>query len=76
MQELIKPGGHLITLLFPVIEREPEPHPPYQIHIPKVKELLEKNKFQNILLEQVPPERNSPGREGLEWIAVWKRLDN
>jgi len=74
---LIREGGMLCTLIFPVnlddtseTTRE-DFGPPYRLHPEWVERLLER-RFE--LLELGRIERSHPGREGMEWLARWRRL--
>jgi len=72
MAELVKPGGKLITMIFPVVEKQGGP--PFQVKIEDVRMLLEKNGFENLLLKPVPKEMSPEGRDGKEHLAIWLKL--
>ncbi|KAL6079942.1 Thiol methyltransferase 2 [Balamuthia mandrillaris] len=70
MKRLLKPGGELITLIFPVMEKEGGP--PYAMSTELVFGLLKPQGFS--LVEEiapVPPHLSHAGREGKEWLARW-----
>jgi methyl halide transferase len=73
--EILKPQAYLVTLLFPVKEPvnekcEAREGPPFPVSLNETRTLLESN-FDEIFLE--PVQQSPPGRDGLEWIAVWKK---
>jgi hypothetical protein len=68
--ESVRPGGHLITLMFPlVIEHESVP-PPYQLSVALYHELLDEH-FELVYKYDDP--RSPPKRKGKQHIAVWRR---
>ena len=78
MQRLIRPGGLLATLLFPVDIDDPSPSveadsgPPYRLHPEWVeRDLLAPRGFKQILCTEPPASHE--GREGKEWLALWRR---
>ncbi|KAK9719761.1 hypothetical protein K7432_004588 [Basidiobolus ranarum] len=68
--EIIKPGGVLIALMYPLDEREGGP--PFTVSIPAYKSALER--FFD--LELIDDCKSHPNREGKEKISVWRRKDN
>ncbi len=74
--ELLRPGGELITLIFPVIEPPgtlgPGPHegPPYPLDPYAVRELVAPW-FAERSLE--PATHSHPKRAGREWVGRWER---
>jgi SAM-dependent methyltransferase len=77
MARLIRPGGTLLTLLFPVREpSNPAPvtdddqGPPYRLHLAHARHVLQAH-FE--LVSCAPPERSHPGRAELEQLAQWTR---
>jgi len=70
MNKLVKPGGHLITLVYPIIEYTEE-GPPYFVRPDHYTESLG-NGFEKILDKL--PEVSSPRHEGKERLFVWKRV--
>jgi len=70
MKKLLKPGGELITLIFPIESREGGP--PYAMSIDLVKNLLEPEGFVCEYLEPVPEEKSHKGRGGKEALGRWK----
>jgi len=71
MAKLVKPGGTLVTLIFPVVEKQGGP--PFQVDIAEMRGILERNGFENCLLEPIAPEKSHKGRGGQEHLGVWKR---
>lgn len=76
MRELIRPGGVLATLIFPVADPEAQvveesgSGPPYRMS-PDLVESLVSGGFAK---RQLRPAREShPGREGKEWVGLWER---
>ena len=69
---LLKPGGLLITLIFPV---DPERHtgPPWPVTPEMYTEHLGDG-FKLLRMEKVPEDRSHKGREGKEYLALWERL--
>ncbi|MEM1348801.1 MAG: methyltransferase, partial [Myxococcota bacterium] len=76
MHGLIRPGGMLCTLLFPVDSDDTsestreDSGPPYRLHPEWVERLLQ-GRFVLQELERVT--RSHPGRGGMEWLARWRR---
>ena len=71
MQALLVPGtGLLMTLIFPVCEKEGGP--PYRVSLEGMKELLEPWGFLAETLEMLPPDLCHPGRDGTtgQWKAA------
>jgi len=69
---LIKPGGLLVTLIFPV-DPPREDGPPFRVHPDMYTELLPAQGFEKVYLEKVPEELSHPKRAGREFLAVWRR---
>lgn len=69
---LIKPGGELVTMIFPVDETL-EGGPPYAVKPYLYKDLLEPVGFENTYMDQVPPFMSHKGRGGKEWFGRWER---
>lgn len=72
MDELLAPGGELVTLIFPVHAGDPEQGPPYPLSPDLVRDLLEP-RFEAAHLE--PVQRSHPARQGREWLGRWRRRD-
>lgn len=71
---ILRPGGLLITLIFPVDPSMENKGPPWPVTPELYKELLLKNEgFMLRSLEKVPNEQSHSGRAGREYIAVWER---
>jgi SAM-dependent methyltransferase len=70
---MLRPGGVLATLIFPV-DPERESGPPWPVTPDLYKGLLlTDNLFKLRSLEAVPEAQSHPGRGGKEWMAVWER---
>jgi SAM-dependent methyltransferase len=68
VRQLLRPGGTLAMLIFPVEpEAPPEVGPPYPLDPEQVVQSLQPE-FELISLE--PARLSHPGREGREWLAV------
>ena len=78
MSDLVKPGGELLTLIFPISE-EREGGPPFRVSLQIVKDLLEPAGFEAFQLELLPSELCHPGRDGISGpyasgIGRWRRI--
>ena len=78
MSDLVKPGGELFTLIFPISE-EREGGPPFRVSLQIVRDLLEPAGFEAFQLELLPSELCHPGRDGISGpyasgIGRWKRI--
>ncbi|THV05226.1 S-adenosyl-L-methionine-dependent methyltransferase [Dendrothele bispora CBS 962.96] len=74
MRSLIKPGGYLITIVYPLQERSEEEKlkgPPFYVEPDHYIEPLGDG-WQKVI-DKIP-ERSSPSHEGKERLIVWKRL--
>ena len=72
MASLLRPGGELITLIFPIMEvAEGYAGPPWPMSPELVGGLLE-GRFESTQLG--PVSSSHPGREGKEWLGRWRRL--
>lgn len=69
---LVKPGGLLVTLMFPV-NTERTGGPPFAVSPAAYAAVLEPQGFACAAREAVPPERSHPGREGKEHMALWRK---
>ena len=69
----LRPGGQLVTLIFPVDAALPQQGPPWPVTPELYKELLLPAGFDLQSLEAVPPERSHPKRAGREFLGVWRR---
>jgi hypothetical protein len=78
MREVIKPGGELLTLIFPIIEKEGGP--PYGVSLELVRGLLEPEGFECLELSILPPalchagRDGSPGSMGQSGVGRWRLL--
>ena len=78
MSKLIKPGGELLTLVYPV-NKETDPKkegPPFPVTPEIYKELLLSNGFECVYLERVPEHLSHPDRVEREYFGRWRRLAN
>lgn len=85
MAALVKEGGELLTLIFPIREK-PSNVPPFMVSLELYRELLEPVGFEAFQLELLPPELCHEGRDGSEnpdheltslaksGIGRWRRL--
>lgn len=72
MSEIIKPNGLLVTLIYPILEKEGGP--PFKVSLELIKSLLEPVGFEQLELAMLPPELCHPGREQTSGIGRWKKL--
>ncbi|MEM7608653.1 MAG: methyltransferase [Myxococcota bacterium] len=71
MAELLAPEGRLLTLIFPDIDPGPNYEgPPWPLSPASVGTLMEGEFVRESLTR---PRASHPGREGKEWLAVWRR---
>jgi hypothetical protein len=69
MVELVKPGGYLITLIFPM-DPETDPGPPFYVRPEHHDELLA-SKFEKVV-DRIP-ETSVERHKGRERLVVWRR---
>ena len=62
MADLVAPGGLLVTLVFPICEKEGGP--PFKVSLELYRQLLEPVGFECRELDLLPPELSHPGRDG------------
>jgi methyl halide transferase len=77
MAALVRPGGLLLTLIYPISE-DKEDGPPFRVTLEIVRNLLVTAGFEQIQLELLPFELCHPGREGVtgpyaSGIGRWRR---
>jgi len=75
MTRLIRPGGELLTLIFPqkwVRGDGDRSSPPFRLMPDEVMALLAPT-FDQVSLDPVPESQSHPGRAGLESLARWRR---
>ncbi|PPQ65990.1 hypothetical protein CVT26_010650 [Gymnopilus dilepis] len=70
MAKLVKPGGYLITVLFPLVPDFVKAGPPYHAKPEHYTELLSGD-FEKVV-EKVP-EKSSPSHVGQEVLMIWRR---
>ena len=70
MRRLIRPGGEIVSLVFPVGDFEGGP--PFALSPDVVKDLLEPAGFENVSLTEVPEEQWARGRQ--EYLYRWRRI--
>ncbi|MEW5307083.1 MAG: hypothetical protein WDW38_002155 [Sanguina aurantia] len=70
----IRPGGELVTLMFPVVERmtSSDVGAPWPLTLQRYSQLL-LPEFELISMGKVPDGDSHPGREGREWMGRWRR---
>ena len=71
MAELVRPGGTLLCMVFPIISAPPDyVGPPWPVQVADVRRLLESN-FD--VLSETPSVETHPGREGKECLLELQR---
>lgn len=70
----IKPGGILVTSIFPDFEDRSITGPPWPVWPDLYKEVLGNAGFTLRSLEKVDESKSHPGRGGKEWLAVWDKI--
>lgn len=70
MVSLLSPGGELVTLIFPIVEKEDGP--PYAVSEAIVAGLLETRGLEAVRLEKLPPNLCHEGREGKTALGRWR----
>jgi methyl halide transferase len=70
MTKLVKPGGFLITLVFPIVPYV-DYGPPFFVRPEHYEEVL--GPGWEKVIDEVPT-ASSPSHVDREWIIVWKRL--
>ena len=72
MSKLIRPGGEIVSLVFPCEDFGiPGGGPPFKLSPQIVEELLEPNGFESVSLTDVPQEQWARGRQ--EYLYRWRR---
>ena len=72
---LIKSGGTLATLIYPVDPaRDPDVGPPFPVRPELYQTLLPPAGFKCISIEAVPGELSHTNRAGKEYMGLWQRL--
>ena len=69
MAKLLAPNGELVTLIFPIVEKEGGP--PYAMSMDLVKSLLEPLGFEAKTLEMLPDDMCHKGREERTALGRW-----
>lgn len=69
MAELVKPGGVLVTLIYPICDKPDGP--PFKVSTEVVRDLLEPVGFERTILEMLPPGLSHKGRDG---TGAWGAL--
>src|SRR5690554_324192 len=79
MAAIIAPGGLLATLIFPVLEDDPQREtermangPPFPLRPTGVEALVAPH-FKTRRLDPVPPNLSHSGREEMEWLGIFER---
>lgn len=73
----LKPGGELVTLVYPVDPTmDPGQGPPWPVTPDLYRRLLlDSGLFELKSLEQLPGDMSHPARAGREWLGRWVRKD-
>jgi len=72
MGKMVRPGGKLLTIIFPVGEF-PNGPPPHRVTIEQMRDILERNGFVNVFLEPIPAELSEKDRKDFEHLGVWEK---
>eukprot|EP00877_Chromochloris_zofingiensis_P008226 jgi/Chrzof1/3657/Cz13g04010.t1 len=71
----LKPGGELVTLIFPVDpSADANLGPPWPVTPELYTQLLADSGWECVHLSPVPSHLSHPGRVGKEWLGCWKRM--
>ncbi|GBF87306.1 thiol methyltransferase [Raphidocelis subcapitata] len=71
---LLRPGGHLVTMVYPVDSSlESRPGPPWPVTPGLYKDLLLPAGFELLSLDPIPDHLSHPRRVGREWLGRWRR---
>lgn len=73
--KLVKSGGLLICLLFPV-KPELTSGPPFRVCPDEANELLTNAGFKQVQLGPIPHNLSHPGRGGFEHLGIWERTSS
>lgn len=71
MVKLLAPEGELVTMIFPIVEKEGGP--PYAMSIDLVRSLLEPRGLKATTLEMLPDDMCHKGREERTALGRWSR---
>ena len=69
MSRLVRPGGEIVSLVFPIGDFEGGP--PFALSTSVVEDLLEPVGFERVSLTEVPPDQWARGRQ--EFLYRWRR---
>uniref|UniRef100_A0A061QZZ2 S-adenosyl-l-methionine-dependent methyltransferase n=1 Tax=Tetraselmis sp. GSL018 TaxID=582737 RepID=A0A061QZZ2_9CHLO len=72
--KLLKPGGSLVVLQFPMSDQPSSTGPPWNVSDSAYEEVLATAGFQRVFHEKVKAELSHPSRAGREVMAVWRKL--
>ena len=82
MAKLVKIGGELTTVIWPIMTKAKESGPPFSVTLEQVRDLLMPEGFEIIELYTLSPELCHPGRDGLggdnvprSALGRWRRID-
>lgn len=71
MAEIVKPGGHLITLMYPIDpDRARDDGPPFPVDS-EAYSLALQDSWDNVL--NIIPTTSRPTHEGRERLGIWRR---
>lgn len=73
MARIVRPGGELITLIFPVGKDPKAGGPPFGVTPDIYRELLTPQGFEEVSLNKVPESLSHRDRENKEFLGRWKR---
>jgi hypothetical protein len=68
MTQLVKPGGHLVCLVYP-IDGDRQGGPPYSVDVPAYEKVLGESWKKIVDKEPI----SGPGSRGNQRIVVWER---
>lgn len=71
MTALVKSGGYLVALLFPMIEQPLGVGPPFKARVEDYAEALGSG-WEKVIDEK--PKDSLPSHEGIEWLYVWRKV--
>ncbi|KAK9817695.1 hypothetical protein WJX72_000782 [[Myrmecia] bisecta] len=73
--KLLRPGGQLITLMFPIDPlRDPSQGPPWPLTVELYSQLLTAQGFKQVSLDPVPEHQSAADRRGAEVLGRWHKL--
>ncbi|EDQ86113.1 uncharacterized protein MONBRDRAFT_11246 [Monosiga brevicollis MX1] len=73
MRALLRPGGLLVTVIFPIVDKEGGP--PFAMSMELVSGLLQGQNFECQHLAMLPDSSCNKGREGITALGLWRAPD-